>query len=67
MKVVNEDGKEKVTKFQYSPIDSYVKQINYFFDQFFEENRNLMNNYSEALKTFKKIMEFKNKEGIIER
>jgi hypothetical protein len=37
----------------------YKRQLEHFFDNYFKKNRFLMNNFSEALKTFKKIMEFR--------
>lgn len=59
IKVVDKDDKEKITKYQCTPNETYKKQIEYFFEQYHKKNQNIMNNFSEALKTFKKIMKFK--------
>ena len=55
------DGKERMMHHKCNMDDTYRMQLEYFFEQYFNKNPNVMNNYSEALKTFKKIMEFKNK------
>ena len=41
--------------------DTYIKQLQYFLNQYRNKNRNMMNNYIDALKTFKKIIEFRDK------
>ena len=56
-----ENGKEKTIKKENSIEDTYKMQIDYFFEQYLNKEYNIMNNFSEALKTFKKIMDFKNK------
>jgi predicted dehydrogenase len=59
-----QDKKEKTIKYKCHKDSTYKKQLNYFFKNYQNGNYNVMNNFSEALKTFKKIMEFK-KENII--
>lgn len=59
IKVVDKDDKEKINKYQNTTNETYNKQIDYFFKQYFVKNHNLMNNFLEASKTFKKIMGFK--------
>lgn len=59
IKIVDNKGKERVTNYKCNPDETYKKQIDYFFKQYRDKNLNLMNNFSEALKTFNKIMEFK--------
>lgn len=56
-----EHGKEKIVKKEKNLEDTYKMQIDYFFEQYLNKEYNIMNNFSEALKTFKKIMDFKNK------
>jgi hypothetical protein len=43
---------------------TYKKQMDYFFKNYQIKNYKIMNNFSESLKTFKKIMEFKKKNAI---
>lgn len=50
---------EKITKHKCDIDHTYKKQIEFFLEQYYNKNYNIMNNFSEALKTFKKIMEFK--------
>ena len=50
---------EKITKYKCSSNETYKKQLDYFFKQYFDKNFNIMNNFSEASKTFKKIIGFK--------
>ena len=52
--------KEKTIKYNCGKEYTYRKQIDYFFKNYQIRNYNIMNNFSEALKLFKKIMEFKN-------
>jgi len=52
--------KQKVLTYKCNLDESYEKQIKYYFKQYHNNNFNLMNNFSEALKIFNKIMEFKN-------
>jgi len=59
IKTVDKNGKEKVNYFKCDQNETYKKQIQYFFEQYFNKNQNIMNNFSEALKTFKKIMNLK--------
>jgi len=58
---ITKKNKEKTIQLKCEKDETYKKQIEYFFKQYHSKNTNMMNNYSEALKTFKKIMEFKNK------
>lgn len=51
----------KISEFKCEKDETYKKQIDYFFKNYNKKNTNMMNNYSEGLKTFKKIIEFKNK------
>jgi len=51
--------KEKTSNYNYNKDFTYSKQIDYFFKNYHNSNYNIMNNFSEALKLFKKIMEFK--------
>ena len=39
--------------------DSYIKQMDYFFKEYNKKNIHMMNAYPKAIKTFKKIMQFK--------
>jgi len=59
LRIIDKNGKEKITYFKCDQNETYKKQIQYFFEQYFNKNQNIMNNFSEALKTFKKIMNFK--------
>ena len=56
-----ENNQEKTINLKIGKDETYKKQMQYFFKNYYEKNRNMMNNYSEALKTFKKIMDFKKK------
>lgn len=55
------DKHGKISEFKCEKDETYKKQIDYFFKNYNKKNTNMMNNYSEGLKTFKKIIEFKNK------
>jgi len=55
------DKKIKTINYTCDKDFTYKKQIQYFFKNYQKGNYNIMNNYSEALKLFKKIMEFKKK------
>lgn len=59
IKIIDKNNKEKITFFKCNQDETYKKQIQYFFEQYFNKNQNIMNNFPEALKTFKKIMSFK--------
>ena len=59
VKMVNKNGREREIKFQSNQNVTYKKQLDYFFKQYFENNYKLMNNFSDAVKTFKKILDFK--------
>jgi len=59
IKTLDKNGKEKTTYLKCEQDETYKKQIQYFFEQYFNKNQNIMNNFSEALKTFKKIMNLK--------
>jgi predicted dehydrogenase len=59
IKRLNRDTKS--LKFQCTQDDTYIRQIKYFFDQYNKQNLTVMNNFSEALKTFTAIMKFKTK------
>jgi len=61
VKIVNKHRKEKTIHLRCDKDDTYKRQIKYFFNQYFKKNYHLTNNFSEALKTFKKIMEFRKK------
>jgi len=61
IKTKNLNGKEKIIRYQFKRNDMYEKQLIYFFEQYKNRNYKIMNNFSEALKTFKKIMKFKSK------
>jgi predicted dehydrogenase len=41
--------------------ETYKKQLDYFINQYYKKNANMMNNYSDALKTFKKLIFFRDK------
>jgi predicted dehydrogenase len=58
------DKKEKIFKFKFDMDTTYKKQMDYFFKNYQIKNYKIMNNFSESLKTFKKIMEFKKKNAI---
>ncbi len=60
IKVIEKNGKERSINYQCNIDDTYKLQMQYFFKQYLKKNHNIMNNFSEALKTFNKIMEFKN-------
>jgi len=57
------NNKEKTLRYNYERNFTYKKQLEYFFKNYQSRNYNMMNNFSEALKTFKKIMEFKKRNG----
>jgi len=59
IKIIGKKAEEKIIHKKCNPDDIYKKQIEYFFEQYYENNINMMNNFSEALKTFKTIMNFK--------
>jgi predicted dehydrogenase len=52
-------GKENVINLSSEDDYTYKNQIEYFINNYFKRNFNIMNNYPEALKTFKKIIDFK--------
>ena len=56
-----ENNQEKTDHIKCKTDETYKKQLQYFFEKHREKNTNMMNNYSESLKTFKKIIEFKKK------
>ena len=60
IKIIMKSGKEETIHYPCNLDDTYRDQIEYFFEQYYNKNLNIMNNFSEALKTFKKIMDFKN-------
>jgi len=57
--IIDKNNKKTTKKYQCKPDETYKNQIQYFFEQYQNKNNKIMNNYSEALKTFKKIMKFK--------
>ncbi len=59
IKIIKKSGKEETIHHQCNLDDTYKDQIKYFFEQYYNKNLEVMNNFSEALKTFKKIMKFK--------
>lgn len=58
IKIIKKDG-EKIIRHKCEKNETYIKQLEYFFEQYHKKDYNIMNNFSEALKTFKKIMDFK--------
>jgi predicted dehydrogenase len=60
IKIIKENGKEKIIKYRCNIDDTYYKQIQYFFQHYLKKDYNISNNFSDALITFKKIMQFKN-------
>lgn len=64
IKIIDKNGKEKKISYKCNIDDTYKKQIKYFFAQYQDKNYNIMNNYLEASKTFKKIMNFKKEKCI---
>ena len=58
---ITDNGYKKTIMFKCKKDETYIKQFKYFFIQYRNKNTNMMNNYSDALKTFKKIMDFKDK------
>jgi predicted dehydrogenase len=58
---IENNKKPQTKKFQNTTNSTYTKQLQYFFEQYHKKNLQNMNNFSEALKTFRKIMEFKKK------
>lgn len=60
IKIIEKNCKEKILNYQCNINDTYKFQMQYFFEQYIKRNYDISNNFSEALKTFKKIMEFKN-------
>ena len=59
------NGKEKINKFQCNINEVYKKQLDYFFTQYQVKNYNIMNNFFEASKTFKKIINFKEEKCLV--
>lgn len=59
--IIKKNKKPQIIKYENSPDDMYVKQLQYFIEQYNNKNLQNMNNFSEALKTYRKIMEFKKK------
>lgn len=55
--LVNMNGKNKIYRYNTKKNDVYLSQLVYFFRNF--KNINIMNNFSEAAKLFKKIIDFK--------
>ena len=58
-------GKEKIHRFSGDINYTYKKQLEYFFTNYINRNYKLMNNFSEASKTFKKIINFKEEKCLI--
>jgi len=56
---IDDKNKFETISFKKNSDDMYKKQLEYFFGEYYKNNRGCMNNYSDALKTFKKIMESK--------
>ncbi len=59
LKIIYEKGKTEIKNYKINKDQTYKEQLKYFFEQYKKQNYNIMNNFPEALKTFKKIMEFK--------
>lgn len=58
---IDKKGKMEIKNYKIKKDETYINQLKYFFEQYKRRNYDIMNNFSEALKTFKKIMEFKEK------
>jgi predicted dehydrogenase len=56
---IDENDKKITIFFKNRNEDMYKKQLEFFFNEFKKNNIKCMNNYSEALTTFKKIAKFK--------
>ena len=65
IKTIKEHGKEKTINYRYNVDDAYKRQIEYFFEQYDKKNLDIMNNFSEALKIYKKIVRFKKEHCLI--
>jgi predicted dehydrogenase len=61
IKIIDENDKEKINFYKCYQEETYKKQIQYFFEQYFNNNQNIMNNFSEALKIFRIILKFRKK------
>jgi len=59
IRMIDDNDKLETISFKKNSDNMYKKQLEYFFDEYYKNNKECMNNYSDALKTFKKIMEFK--------
>jgi len=59
IRIINNN--KKIKKYKENTQDTYKKQLDFFFKEYKNNNTNIMNNYSEGLKTFKRVMEFKEK------
>jgi predicted dehydrogenase len=60
LKLIDKNKKIKEMNFSVAKDETYIKQLDFFFENFKKRNLKIMNNYSEALKTFNKIIKFKN-------
>jgi len=60
IKIISESD-EEIINFECGKDETYEKQLRYFFKNYYEKNPNMMNSFSEALNTFKKIIQFKEK------
>jgi len=65
IKIIYKNRKEKITNYPGNINDTYKKQLEYFFAQYNDKNYNIMNNFLEAIKTFKKIINFKKEKYLI--
>ena len=61
IKIKRQDSEEQIINYQCSPEDTYKRQLVYFFEQYYKKNLDIMNNFPEALKTFREILTFKKK------
>ena len=58
---VDKNNEKHIEKFDSGKDETYTSQIKYFIDNYIDKNYNLMNNLDESVKTFKKIIMFKEK------
>ena len=63
--IIKKNVRKKIMNFTLDNDYTYQKQLIYFFDRYQRGNINIMNNFSEALPLFKKLMDFKKKYCII--
>jgi len=59
VQIKRKDGTEELKEFNVKADDTYRKQLKYFFEKFHNKDENHMNSLPKAVKTFRKIIEFK--------